>query len=119
MASTRKPEARSRKTTTRGKAAGRKTVMTATPTPNKAATPLSAEKYETVKKIILKALPKSREGMALKDLSKVVREKAPAEMLPKPGSASWLTMAVKLDLEVRGQIERIAGVVPQRLRRVK
>jgi hypothetical protein len=33
------------------------------------------------------------------------------------GSVSWYTTTVKLDLEVRGEIERIAGSKPQRLRR--
>jgi len=33
------------------------------------------------------------------------------------GSPAWFTVSVKLDLEARGEIERVPGAKPQRIRR--
>ena len=77
------------------------------------------EKYDAVKEALLAVIPRAREGIAVRDLPRLVAPKLPRTMLPRKGSASWLVTTVKLDLEARGVIERIPGVVPQRLRRVK
>lgn len=80
---------------------------------------LSKDKYDAVKKVLLTVTPRSADGIAFRDLAKHVQRALPTSMLPAKGSASWLATTVKLDLEGRGLIERIPGVTPQRLRRVK
>jgi hypothetical protein len=80
---------------------------------------ISQEKYDAVRKAILKAIPRGRTGLLFKDLPKAVAQCVPAELFPKRGSASWYTTVVKLDLEARGVLRRVPGEVPQRLIRVK
>jgi hypothetical protein len=40
-----------------------------------------------------------------------------AEERDRLGSVSWYTTVVKLEMEVAGELERVAGASPQRLRR--
>jgi len=80
---------------------------------------ISAEKYEAFKRAILQVVPRNAEGVAFKDLPKLVASRVPGELLPAKGSASWYTTVVKLDLEARGLIARIPGRSPQRLRRTR
>jgi hypothetical protein len=49
-------------------------------------------------------------------LAALVAEHLPEDELDQLGSVSWYTTTVKLDLEVKGEIERIPGSSPQRLR---
>lgn len=78
---------------------------------------VTAEKYEPIRKAILASVPRSKEGVSFKDLVRSVSARVPAELFPKKGSVSWYTKVVQLDLEAKGQLERIAGVTPQRVRR--
>ena len=78
---------------------------------------VTAEKYEPIRKAILASVPRSREGVGFKDLVASVAKLVPKDLFPKKGSVSWYTKVVQLDLEANGQIERIAGVTPQRVRR--
>ena len=45
-----------------------------------------------------------------------VRERLSEEELGKLGSVGWHATTVKLELEVRGEISRVAGVTPQQLK---
>lgn len=47
----------------------------------------------------------------------LIRELLPSDALENLGSVSWYTTTVKLDLEARGELERVPGSRPQRLRR--
>jgi hypothetical protein len=85
---------------------------------------LKAEKYELVREAILGALPApgSGEGMPFPALEEAVRaylqeQGVPQALFPKPGSVRWYTKAVQLDLEARGEIERLPDQSPIRLRR--
>lgn len=97
--------------------AQRDIVLARTPTPGKQPTPIRKEKYDAVREAIMAALPAKGAGLTIKELSHAVGAELPREMLPASGSAMWLTMTVKLDLECRGEIERVPGSKPQRLRR--
>lgn len=44
-------------------------------------------------------------------------QEVPRALFPRPGSVRWYTKAVQLDLEARGEIERVPGETPLRLRR--
>ena len=78
---------------------------------------VTTEKYEPIRKAILASVPRNKEGVSFKELVASVNGRVPKELFPKPGSVSWYTKVVQLDLEANGQIVRIPGVTPQRVRR--
>lgn len=78
---------------------------------------VTAEKYEPIRKAILASVPRNKEGVSFGELVASVNRRVPKALFPKRGSVSWYTKVVQLDLEASGQIERIPGETPQRLRR--
>lgn len=84
---------------------------------------LKAEKYNLVRAAILAALPAhSEQGLLFAELEEKVRanldaQNVPQKLFPKPGSVRWYTKAVQLDLEAKGEIERLPNQSPLRLRR--
>lgn len=78
---------------------------------------VTEDKYELIRKAILATVPSTKDGVSFKELVASVRGHVPKELFPKRGSVSWYTKVVQLDLEAKGQIKRIPGVTPQRLRR--
>lgn len=77
-------------------------------------TRIDERKYEAMRTAILKAVPRSKEGIAFRDLVQAVKPHLPRDW---SGSVSWYVTTVKLDLEVKGEIARIEGSKPQRLRK--
>ena len=57
--------------------------------------------------------------MTFEDLVAAVGARVPADLFPKRGSVAWYTKVVQLDLEAARLIERVPGVTPQRLRRLR
>lgn len=92
-------------------------VLCQTPTPGKQATHIPRWKYEAIRRAILEAMTSSADDMAFKDLPREVARFLSAEERERIGSVSWYTTVVKLDLEVKGELERIPGARPQRLHR--
>lgn len=92
-------------------------VLCLTPTPGKQGTRIDRWKYDAVRAAILQAVPADDTGVEFKRLPDLVRQNLSADDLGHLGSVSWYTTTVKLDLEVRGEIERIPGAKPQRLHR--
>ena len=88
-----------------------------TPTPGKKPTNIDRWKYDLISGSILEILPTTGDGIAFRDLSDLVSETLSEEERREIGSISWYTTTVKLDLEVKGKIERVPGVSPQRLLR--
>ena len=80
---------------------------------------VTAEKYEPIRNAILASVPRKKEGVSFKELVESVTGRVPKELFPKQGSVSWYTKVVQLDLEAKGQIERIPGETLQRVRRVR
>ena len=85
---------------------------------------LKEEKYTIIREAMLAVLPDehSVEGIAFPQLEEGVRaylneRDVPQELFPKPGSVRWYTKAVQLDLEAKGEIERLPKVSPLRLRK--
>lgn len=83
----------------------------------KGGTRMNAERYEVYCKAILKAVPRSRDGIPFSDLSAAVEALLPEAVRSRMGSVMWNVTTVKLDLEARGLIARVPGSAPQRLRR--
>jgi hypothetical protein len=69
-------------------------------------------KYDAIRTAILDNLEKEGE-MRYKDLSRAVAEQLAGKL---DGKIPWYVVTVKLDLEARGEIERIPGQLPQKLR---
>lgn len=93
------------------------TIRTLNVNPGVGGANVNKERYEAVRKAILKAVPKSKEGIAFVDLPKAVGRHLPGGKIPGGGSIPWYVTTVKLDLEARGLIHRIPGSRPQRLTR--
>jgi hypothetical protein len=91
-------------------------VLCSTPTPGKQPTPIDRWKYDLVRSAILAAVPSSEQGIEFRALPGLVEQQLEPGELTKLGSVSWYTTTVKLDLEVKGEIERVPGSNPQRLR---
>ncbi len=94
-------------------------VVCETPTPGKQPTRIPKWKYDLVRAAILKAVPADEQGVEFRRLADLVERSLDPADLEKLGSVSWHTTTVKLDLEVKGEIERVIGSTPQRLRRVR
>ena len=94
-------------------------VLCRTPTPGKKPVRIDKWKYDTVRRAILKVVPVEGDGLLFKDLARQVEGSLSTEELAGLGSVGWYTTTVKLDLEVRGDIRRVAGAAPQRLLKLK
>ena len=94
-------------------------VLCQTPTPGKRGTRIARWKYDAVRAAILKVVPADEDGVEFRSLAGLVEKALSETDLERLGSASWYTTTVKLDLEVRGEIERIPGSKPQRIRRLQ
>jgi len=79
---------------------------------------IDREKYDLVRDAILDALPASEAGMMWAELTEVIGPLLPERLFRHRGTVRWYTRAVQLDLEARGEIERVPGSKPLRLRRV-
>lgn len=88
-----------------------------TPTRGKKPVRIDKWKYDAVRAALLKSIPKSAKGIGFWDLPKIVEKRLSAAVLKELGSVMWYTTVVKLDMECRGELERIDGSSPQRLRR--
>jgi hypothetical protein len=92
-------------------------VLWMTPTPSKGGTRILKLKNDLTRNAIREAVPQDEVGVLFSDLPRLVKELRTEEDLQLLGSNGWYTTAMKLELEVRGEIERIPDVRPQRLRR--
>lgn len=79
----------------------------------KAGVNIDKAKYDTIRIAILAAILDNGGEIAFKELATAVTDHL---SFPFAGSIGWYTTTVKLDLEARGEIERIPKTSPQRLR---
>jgi len=93
------------------------TIQTLNVNPGAGGARINAERYEAMKRALLKAVPRTATGIAFRELPTVVAAHLPGGKLPGGGSIMWYVTTVKLDLEARGLLVRIPGSKPQRLRR--
>ena len=94
-------------------------VLCKTPMPGKQGTRIPQWKYDAICRAIRRAVPAKKEGITFKELPSLVATLLSKEDRKRIGSITWHTVTVKLDLEVRGEIERIDGSKPQRIRRTR
>ena len=90
-------------------------ILTKHPEEGKSGVNISKRKYDLMREAILESL-RANEEMTFKDLTEDVHRRLEGKF---DGSISWYVTTVKLDLEARGEIERIPGKKPQRLRLIE
>lgn len=94
-------------------------VMCQTPSPGKKPTVIARWKYDVLRTAILSVLPDKAPGMPLRELPERVAALLEPGQRARMGSIAWHTTVVKLDLEVKGDVGRVAGAGEQRLVRRK
>ena len=87
------------------------------PDPGKKGTRIERWKYELLHAALLEAIPLSEEGIPFKELTARLEEVHSEEKLQRLGSLMWYLVTVKLDMEARGEIERVPAKRPQHIRR--
>ncbi len=92
-------------------------IQTRHPDPARQAPRIPRWKYDAVRSALLDAVPAEDSGIAFADLPGAVRQSVGADTLERLGSVNWHVTVVKLDLEARGELERVPGARPQRVRR--
>lgn len=73
---------------------------------------ISQAKYDQVRQTLL-GLLRRHKTMTFAELTQAAAQALRGKF---DGSVSWYVTTVKLDLEARGEIERVAGAGPQQLR---
>jgi hypothetical protein len=87
-------------------------------TPNaEGGTNVPAWKFELLRELLLDLVPAEAAGVAFAELPDVVDARLDADDRARLGSLKWHLVTVKLELEVRGELERVPGASPQRVRR--
>ena len=97
----------------------REQVVCRTPTPGKKAKKISAPKFNLVREMILGIISQSGESVVFADLPGLVASELTSAQQAELGSVAWYVTTVKLELEMRGELERLPGVTPQRIRLVR
>jgi len=73
---------------------------------------ISRAKYDVMRQTILDIVG-ANEGVTFTEMTNAVEKKLTGNF---DGSIGWYATTVKLDLEARGELERIPGSSPQQLR---
>jgi len=90
-------------------------VVCATPKPGKASTSMLRWKYEALRRAIRHVIVSAgSRGATLEELVEESPDHLTAGELADLGSISWHVTTVKLDLEAKGEIQRVTGAVPVR-----
>jgi hypothetical protein len=87
-------------------------IQTRNPLPGKKGVNISRDKYDTIRSAIYDILDE-KEEMTFMGLADAVEERLRGRF---EGSVGWYYTTVKLDLEARGEIVRVPGSRPQRIR---
>lgn len=84
--------------------------------PSKKTATIARDSYAVARRTILELVPAEEPGITLNDYLDAVATRLPKVKGWDPSlSASWYAMAMKLDLEARGELKRINNRPPQRL----
>ena len=73
-------------------------------------------KFDAIRRAILAELDE-KDVVAWSELTLLVKERLSAEERASMGNVGWFTVTVKLEMEVRGEIERLPGAGPQKIRK--
>jgi hypothetical protein len=86
------------------------------PDPSKKTARIARDAYDVARRTVLAIVPVDEPGITLDDyLGEVAIRLPKAKGWDRSLSASWYAMAMKLDLEARGELKRVNRKPPQRL----
>jgi hypothetical protein len=86
------------------------------PDPTKKSPRMAKDQYDIVRATVRAVVPAREPGITLDDYLAAMRTRLPkARGWDGSASAGWWAMAIKLDLEARGELKRINTEPPQRL----
>jgi hypothetical protein len=80
-------------------------------------TNLDADKYDAMKRAIIKVLPRTSPGLTLQETRERLLAHLPQQLFPDGAKAGWWFKAVQLDLEAKRVIAR-EPTKPLRLRKL-
>jgi hypothetical protein len=90
------------------------------PDPAKKTASIARDAYDVARKTVLEIVPTDEPGITLDaHLADVARQLPKAKGWDPSLSAGWYAMAMKLDLEARGELKRVNRQPPQRLIRTQ
>ena len=75
------------------------------------------DKYDAMRKALLKVIPRGKDGVAFQQLAKLVKPLLDKNVFGPRVSIPWYVVTIKQDLEARGLIEQLPGKGTQHLRR--
>lgn len=85
-------------------------IVCRTPTPGKQPTSIPAWKYRAVWTALLTIVPAEMPGIAARALPDRVAAALPRNVREGLGSVSWHVTTVRLNMEVEGELQRVAGL---------
>jgi len=86
------------------------------PDPSKKTARMARDTYAVARRIVLDVVPAGEPGITLDAYLDAVADRLPrADGWDRSLSARWYAMAMKLDLEARGELKRVNKRPPQRL----
>lgn len=103
-----------------GRKADAERKMVSVRTPNKPGyvSRVDAEKYEAMRKTMMKVLPRTAPGLTQSGMWDALARAAPKSLFPDRGKVGWWMKSVQLDLEARKIVVR-EDTKPLRWHRVK
>ena len=81
-------------------------------------TNVDAEKYQAMRRVLLKVLPKSPPGLTQKEMFEAIKPHLPQDLWPDGQKSAWWAKTVQLDLEAKGFVNRTTSAKPLRWYRV-
>jgi hypothetical protein len=92
------------------------TIQLRHPDPTKKTAHIASDAYAVARRTVLAVVPAREPGITLPAYLDAVAAKLPKAKGWDPSlSARWYAMAIKLDLEARGELKRVNAKPPQRL----
>ena len=86
------------------------------PDPTKKMPRIARDSYALAHKTALAVLPKKAPGITLKGFLDEMATRLPrVKGWDRSTSATWIAMAIKLDMEARGELKRVNDKPPQRI----
>ncbi len=86
------------------------------PDPKKKMPRLARDSYAVIHKTALAVVPKKAPGITLNAYLEEMKKRLPkVKGWNRAASAGWYAMAIKLDMEARGELRRVNNKPPQRL----
>ena len=86
------------------------------PDPTKQMPAMARDQYDLVRGLVRTVVPRRAPGITLDDYLAEIKSRLPQEKGWDPSvAAGWCGMAIKLDLEARGELRRINDRPPQRI----